>query len=204
MSRSSKNILQDVRIHNIVVNVTDAAAVMQTLPETVNGIIDFVGHPAKDPAEFVRANDLPAQVMLQIAQAKNVKAMGFIGGILGPKSFVEGKARLAQMLKTVVFPPWWLRDDCLWQWPQRYAGETGTTLQIPRIVYQKLQARHRGCGRAGNGGRAVAENIKTFYASADCNTTRHRVRSGAPHTSYRLILNHIFIPSGIINVSHQL
>ena len=110
LSRSGKNILQDARIHNIAVDVTDAAAVMQTLPETVDCIIDFVGHPAKDPAEFVRANDLPAQVMLQIAQAKKVKAMGFIGGILGPKSFVKGKARLAQMLKdsgipTVVVAP---------------------------------------------------------------------------------------------------
>ncbi len=42
----------------------------------------------------------PAEVMLAIAKAKNVKAMGFIGGLLGPKKFLEGKKRIADKLRS--------------------------------------------------------------------------------------------------------
>ncbi|WP_315359165.1 Ohr family peroxiredoxin [Neisseria bacilliformis] len=98
LSRSGKNALQNPRVNNIAVDVTDAAAVLAALPEQVDYIVDFVGHPAKDADESYRANDLPAQAMLQAAQAKNVQAMGFIGGTLGPKAFTDCKARLAKML----------------------------------------------------------------------------------------------------------
>ena len=77
LSRSGTNALQNPRVNNIAVDVTDADA---------------------DADESHRANDLPEQVMLQVAQAKNVRAMGFIGGTLGPKAFTDCKARLAKML----------------------------------------------------------------------------------------------------------
>ena len=62
-------------------------------------IVDFVGRPEKDPEQFRRFNDAPADVMLRIARQKKVKAMGMIGGVLGPKSFVEGKKRIIEKLK---------------------------------------------------------------------------------------------------------
>ena len=109
LSRSGTNALQNPRVNNIAVDVTDADAVLAALPEQVDYIVDFVGHPAKDADESHRANDLHAQVMLQVAQAKNVRAMGFIGGTLGsvrgyesgtlgPKAFTDCKARLVKML----------------------------------------------------------------------------------------------------------
>ncbi|EAU01213.1 MULTISPECIES: NAD-dependent epimerase/dehydratase family protein [Campylobacter] len=104
LSRSGKNKLENERITNIAVDVTDANAVLAVLPEMVDCIIDFVGHPAKDAAEFIRANDLPAKAMLEMARAKKVRAMGFIGGALGPKSFTEGKVRLAKMLSDSGIP----------------------------------------------------------------------------------------------------
>lgn len=99
LSRSGKNSLQNERIHNIAVDVTDFQAVSQKLPEHVDYIVDFVGRPEKDPAVFKQFNDQPAAVMLQIAKEKKVKAMGFIGGLLDPKSFLEGKKRILKKLQ---------------------------------------------------------------------------------------------------------
>ncbi len=73
-------------------------SVSAVVPEDVDYIVDFVGRPEKDPVEFKKINDMPADVMLQIAKEKNVKAMGLIGGVLGPKSFVQGKKKIADKL----------------------------------------------------------------------------------------------------------
>lgn len=99
VSRSGKNELSNPRIHNIAADVTDFQAVSQQLPEQVDYIVDFVGRPESDDAAFIKVNDKPAQVMLEIAKEKNVQAMGFIGGLLGPKKFLEGKKRIAMKLR---------------------------------------------------------------------------------------------------------
>lgn len=99
VSRSGKNALSNPRIHNIAADVTDVQAVRQHLPEQVDYIVDFVGRPESDDAAFIQVNAKPAEVMLQIAQVKQVKAMGFIGGLLGPKKFLEGKKRIADKLR---------------------------------------------------------------------------------------------------------
>ena len=98
ISRSGKNQLTNPRIYNFAADVSDYKAVTAILPDQVDYILDFVGRPEKDPQAFVGVNDKPAQVMLQIAKDKQVKAMGFVGGVLGPKSFVEGKRRIAKTL----------------------------------------------------------------------------------------------------------
>lgn len=98
ISRSGKNQLTNPRIYNFAADVSDYKAVTAILPDQVDYILDFVGRPEKDPQAFVEVNDKPAQVMLQIAKDKQVKAMGFVGGVLGPKSFVEGKRRIAKTL----------------------------------------------------------------------------------------------------------
>lgn len=99
VSRSGENALKNAQIHNIAADVTDYEAVSQQLPEQVDYIVDFVGRPESDDATFIEVNDKPAEVMLEIAKAKKVKAMGFIGGRLGPKKFLEGKKRIADQLR---------------------------------------------------------------------------------------------------------
>lgn len=99
ISRSGKNQLTHSRIHNIASDVTDYKAVVEAVPDRVDYIIDFIGRPESDPIAFEEINDKPAQVMLQLAKDKNVKAMGFVGGLLGPKSFLEGKKRIADQLR---------------------------------------------------------------------------------------------------------
>lgn len=100
VSRSGKNTMQDARIHNIAVDVTDYQAVSSKLPEKVDYIVDFIGRPESDDATFIKVNDKPADVMLEIAKEKKVRAMGFIGGRLGPKKFLKGKKRIADKLRS--------------------------------------------------------------------------------------------------------
>lgn len=104
LSRSGKNALNDARIKNIAVDVTSLEAVEAVLPNQVDYIVDFVGHPEKDPELFKQVNDLPAKVMLELAEKYQVKAMGFIGGTLGPKDFVDGKKRIIQFLQKSAIP----------------------------------------------------------------------------------------------------
>ena len=100
VSRSGKNPLSDARIHTIQADVTSYDEVRKLLPSQIDYIVDFVGRPESDPQTFEQVNDKPAQVMLQLAKDKQVKAMGFIGGILGPKKFVDGKKRIAHQLRS--------------------------------------------------------------------------------------------------------
>lgn len=99
VSRSGRNQLVDERITNVRADSSDYDAVMKVIPEHVDYIVDFVGRPEKDPETFRKVNDMPAEVMMKIAKEKNVKAMGMIGGVLGPKSFVEGKKRIIKKLQ---------------------------------------------------------------------------------------------------------
>lgn len=99
LSRSGNSAVSHSRVQHYAVDVTDYAAVSAILPDKVDYIVDFVGRPESNPEQFKEVNDKPAQVMLQVAKDKQVKAMGFIGGLLGPKSFVEGKKRIAEQLR---------------------------------------------------------------------------------------------------------
>ncbi|HFU4203110.1 TPA: NAD-dependent epimerase/dehydratase family protein [Streptococcus suis] len=99
VSRSGKNQLNHSRVYNLAADVADYQAVAAVLPDKVDYIVDFVGRPENDAIAFEQVNDKPAQVMLQIAKDKKVKAMGFIGGLLGPKSFLDGKKRIADQLR---------------------------------------------------------------------------------------------------------
>lgn len=104
LSRSGKNELKDSRIKNIAVDVTSVGAVEAVLPEKIDYIIDFIGRPEKDVDLFKKVNNLPAQVMLGVAEKHRVKVMGFIGGVLGPKSFVNGKKLIIESLEKSDIP----------------------------------------------------------------------------------------------------
>lgn len=98
LSRSGKNQLINNRITNIAIDVRNKAAVMAVLPEKIDYIIDFVGGLNNDFIESEKINLAPATTMLEIANAYNVKAMGYIGGVLGPKSFTLMKKRVIEIL----------------------------------------------------------------------------------------------------------
>ncbi|MCC4397489.1 NAD(P)-dependent oxidoreductase [Limosilactobacillus reuteri] len=70
----------------------------------VNMCVDFVGAPSNDPQEFEPLNQKPAHVMRAVAEKKNAKAMGFIGGILGPKKFTTVKKKLIKYLQSSSVP----------------------------------------------------------------------------------------------------
>ena len=100
VSRSGKNLVIDARVHNLKIDVTSYESVNAYLPEHIDYIVDFIGKHEKDEKVFRRGNDELAQVMMKIAEDKHVKAMGFIGGLLGPKQFLEGKKRIERKLRT--------------------------------------------------------------------------------------------------------
>lgn len=104
LSRSGKNQLKDPAITNIQVDVTDQAAVLRAIPEQVDYIVDFVGAPSDDPEVFAKLNQQPVQVMRAVAQKRQAKAMGFIGGVLGPKQFTRTKKELIYYLQKSPVP----------------------------------------------------------------------------------------------------
>lgn len=100
ISRSGKNELTDPRIKNLKADVSDYASVKRVLPEQVDYLIDFIGRPEKDSVKSEQLNRQPALVMKRIAEEKKAKKMGFIGGLLGPKTFLNEKKTIIQELKT--------------------------------------------------------------------------------------------------------
>lgn len=100
ISRSGSNKLIDKRIHNLSADVTDYNSVVSVLPENITCIVDFIGRPEKDSKELIKVNKQPAEVMLNIAKNYNVDKMGFIGGVLGPKSFTDIKSDIIKMLQS--------------------------------------------------------------------------------------------------------
>lgn len=104
LSRSGKNQLLSTAITNCKVDVTDEQAVLAALPDQVDYIVDFIGAPNNDPQRFKKLNQQPAQVMRSVAEKKQVKAMGFVGGILGPKKFTTTKKELIKYLQQSPVP----------------------------------------------------------------------------------------------------
>lgn|GEM_PF-371881 len=99
ISRSGKGKLNAPCVHYLKADVTNAEEVERVIPEKCDYIIDCVGVYTKDEQDLDTYNVQPAKVMLQIANKKSVKALGYVGGIMGPKAFVESKAGVIQMLK---------------------------------------------------------------------------------------------------------
>lgn len=77
---------------------------VKQLPQEIDYIVDFIGRPEKDADLLKQINIAPAQLMKAIAEDKQVKAMGFIGGVLGPKSFTSIKKEIISMLKESSIP----------------------------------------------------------------------------------------------------
>lgn len=103
VSRSGVNKLMNPRVHNI--KVSDLSMdIVNKLPEKIDYIVDFIGRPEKDAELLKQINMEPAKIMKAIAEEKQVKAMGFVGGVLGPKSFTSIKKEIIMMLKNSSIP----------------------------------------------------------------------------------------------------
>lgn len=100
LSRSGVNELGNARIVNAQADCTDAEAIVKAvrgaLPEgaAVDCIVDFVGGMG-NPADNIE----PARAMLAAAEALDVPAMGYVGGALGGKAFLESKQQAVRLLK---------------------------------------------------------------------------------------------------------
>lgn len=98
ISRSGKNQLSSAAITNIAADI-NRETVISGLPAEVDYVVDFIGGPEKDPAASNALNDEPAALMQKQAEQYHAQAMGFIGGLLGPKEFVQTKKRLINQLQ---------------------------------------------------------------------------------------------------------
>ncbi len=99
LSRSGKNALVHNNVVHLKADVSNYQSVLSVIPEHVSYIVDFVGRPEKDAQVSDKINRQPAIVMRTIAEEKNALAMGFIGGVLGPKYFTRTKKELIAYLK---------------------------------------------------------------------------------------------------------
>lgn len=99
LSRSGKNQLKSERIKNIAVDVTDYNSVIKVLPDNIDYIVDLVGGLDDNKDTLKRINTGPAEVMRRVAEEKNVKAMAYVGGVLGSKDFTNVKKDVINMLK---------------------------------------------------------------------------------------------------------
>lgn len=98
ISRSGKGRMSKPNVHYLKADVTDLEQVQSVLPECVDYIVDCVGVYTKDKEQLEKYNLLPAKVMLEIADQKSVKGLGYIGGVMGPKEFTDSKSYVVQML----------------------------------------------------------------------------------------------------------
>ena len=99
ISRSGQGRLSHSNVHYLKADVTKLEQVQAVLPEQVDYIVDCVGVYTKDEEKLITYNLLPAQVMLEIAKAKSVKGLGYIGGVMEPKEFVNNKSSVIHMLQ---------------------------------------------------------------------------------------------------------
>ncbi|EIW15257.1 hypothetical protein KCA1_0193 [Lactiplantibacillus pentosus KCA1] len=98
VSRSGNNDLVSDNLTNLSADASIYDAVIKVLPDKIDYIVDFIGHPEKNPNESYKINNQPAEVMKRIAEEKNVRAMGYIGGLLGPNHFLKTKKDIIKSL----------------------------------------------------------------------------------------------------------
>lgn len=69
------------------------------LPDQIDYVVDFVGGLVQDPAKAHALNFSPAELMQKLAASHGAKAMGHIGGSLGPADFIKAKKEIIAMLQ---------------------------------------------------------------------------------------------------------
>ncbi len=104
VSRSGMNKLNLPNLENVKLDLTNEAEVQEKLPEHFDFIVDLIGGPIADAVESKKQNDDPAHLMQKLSESHGATAMGMIGGLLGPKYFVQTKARLIKELSQSKVP----------------------------------------------------------------------------------------------------
>ncbi|MEE1296469.1 MAG: NAD(P)H-binding protein [Bifidobacterium sp.] len=104
VSGSGTNQLKDARITNVKADATDVDTLEKALPAKFDAIVDFIGRPCKDAQDNIRINVEPAKGMQRLAEERGARAMGYIGGVLGPKRFTRTKAEMVHSLKQSSVP----------------------------------------------------------------------------------------------------
>lgn len=105
VSRKGENELRNPRITNVRADCSTADAILAVIPHEVDIIIDLVG--GMDSPE---QNIAPARATAEVAKQLNIPKIGYVGGTLGSKAFVESKDEAAGILeatgrKVVVVEP---------------------------------------------------------------------------------------------------
>lgn len=104
LSRSGDSGLELAGVHGLAVDLTQSQLGNIALPARVDYIVDLVGGPLTDSQEMATFNRVPAQLMMQLAEKYQPRAMGFIGGKLGPKPFVQLKRQIIKELQMASTP----------------------------------------------------------------------------------------------------
>lgn len=104
VSSSGKNELSDPRVKTIAADATSYDSLAAVLPEKFDTIVDFLGRPEKDAAALKSINYDPAMAMKRLAEERGARAMGMIGGLLGPKPFVTMKREILGELRKSTVP----------------------------------------------------------------------------------------------------
>lgn len=99
ISKTGKNPIIDSAVKNITIDICDYERLKQSLPPKIDCIINFIGGLAESKEELERINKIPLDIMLKMASEYNVKNLGFVGGILGAKEFVNLKKELIILLQ---------------------------------------------------------------------------------------------------------
>jgi UDP-glucose 4-epimerase len=98
VSRSGKNELRSDNITNIAADLTQDTDI-PGLPDQIDYVVDFVGGLVQDPEKARVINFAPARLMRKLAESHGAKAMGYIGGSLGPEAFIKTKKEVIAMLQ---------------------------------------------------------------------------------------------------------
>ena len=93
-SRKGESELRHPRITNVRADCSTAGAILAVIPQEVDIIIDLVG--GMDSPE---QNIAPARATAEVAKQLNIPKIGYVGGTLGSKTFVESKVEAANILK---------------------------------------------------------------------------------------------------------
>lgn len=141
LSRSGRDQLKLPEVIDVRVDVSSAENVLKAIPDHVGYIVDFIGAPEKDPTKFDQIIWVPARVMRQVAESLNCQAMGFVGGVLGPKKFTATKKRNHRLFAPKLSSVGNCRANLsLWKWPQRFYDANGSITKSIRDFFIEDEA----------------------------------------------------------------
>jgi len=99
ISRSGKSRIVNERVVNLSADFTEKDLELSGLPSQIDYMVDFVGRPENDKDLLRKVNEVPVDNMIKLAEKYQVPTLGYIGGVLGPKSFTNVKKEMIRKLE---------------------------------------------------------------------------------------------------------